>query len=276
MRPSLFRILVLFSVWFSLTLANGLPARAEITYKFGVVPQFEPRKLAAIWLPVLDELSKRTGFHFTMVGSSEIPHFETAYLEGEYDFAYVNPRHAIQGAENFGSIPLVRDGSRTLAGILVVKKDGPVQNIKALDGQVVAFPAPNALAASLVIRAELMRLHGIVVKPLYVYTHSSAYLNVVLGRTIAGGGVLTTFEKQKPGIQNQLRIIYTTKAMPPHPITAHPRVPLAHIKMVTEAILDMSKDATMAKLLEGIPLRQPVPAFLSEYNMIKGWELDKL
>ena len=44
------------------------PALAEQAfYRFGVVPQFEPRKLVAIWLPIIAELEKRTGFKLAMV-----------------------------------------------------------------------------------------------------------------------------------------------------------------------------------------------------------------
>ncbi|MBT8122773.1 MAG: phosphate/phosphite/phosphonate ABC transporter substrate-binding protein [Gammaproteobacteria bacterium] len=34
---------------------------AEKVYTFGVVPQFEQRKLLRIWRPILNELEQRTG-----------------------------------------------------------------------------------------------------------------------------------------------------------------------------------------------------------------------
>ena len=33
----------------------------EVEYRFGIVPQFEPRHHAGIWVPILDELEKLTG-----------------------------------------------------------------------------------------------------------------------------------------------------------------------------------------------------------------------
>lgn len=273
MRGYLLGMLIGFCAF--LMVISAIPAQAEVTYKFGVVPQFAPRKLASIWLPILEELSKRTGLRFKMTGAPEIPKFEKSFLEGEFDFAYMNPYHAVLAAKKSGYVPLIRDGSRSLYGILVVQKNSPIQNLKDLAGKSVAFPAPNALGASLLMRADLEMLHGVKVKPLYVKTHSSVYLNVVLGQTSAGGGVLTTLKRQKPNIQKLLRIIYTTRKMPPHPITAHPRVPQHIMKSVKEAFLSMSEDKSTSKLLKNVPLRKAVSASIDEYRVLLEWGLDK-
>lgn len=81
-----------------------------VVYRFGVVPQYEQRKLFRIWRPILDELEKRTGFTFKLVGSPKIPVFERKVEEGDYDFAYMNPYHLILAQERQGYLPLVRDG----------------------------------------------------------------------------------------------------------------------------------------------------------------------
>jgi len=83
---------------------NPLSA-AETVYRFGVVPQFEPRKLANIWVPIIKELEKRTGLEFTMVGSPKIPDFEVSFLAGDFDFAYMNPYHAMLAGEKKGTSP---------------------------------------------------------------------------------------------------------------------------------------------------------------------------
>jgi len=104
-------------------------------YGFGVVPQFEQRKLFRTWRPVLDELERRTELAFHLVGSQKIPVFEKKYLEGVYDFAYINPYHILKANASQGYLPLVRDGGRTLGGILVVQKDSPIQDVKELAGK---------------------------------------------------------------------------------------------------------------------------------------------
>jgi len=252
------------------------PALAdEHEYRFGVVPQFEPRKLANIWIPILEQLEQRTGFKFKMVGSPKIPDFEVSFLEGEFDFAYMNPYHAMLAGEEQGYVPLIRDGGRKLSGVLVVGKDSPIQNVADLNGQKVAFPAPNALGASLLIRADLEEVYGVKVKPVYVQTHSSVYLNVVLDQTAAGGGVLSTLKNQKPEIQDKLRVLYTTREMAPHPVTAHPRVPQAHQDAVQQVFLDIAKTEAGQALLRKIPMKSAMPAHLQDYKVLKQWGLEK-
>lgn len=50
------RRLFRFLTCFSIALLLPVYSVAETVYKFGVVPQFEPRKLSAIWSPILTEL----------------------------------------------------------------------------------------------------------------------------------------------------------------------------------------------------------------------------
>lgn len=259
------------AIWFSAT----VPAFAETSYTFGVVPQFEPRKLADIWAPILAEITQRTGLKLKMVGSPKIPDFEVSFMAGEFDFAYMNPYHAMLAAREQDYQPLVRDGSRRLQGILTVRKDSPITAIGDLEGKKIAFPAPNALGASLIIRADLATIHNVDILPVYVQTHSSVYLNVVLGTAAAGGGVLASLNQQKQEVRERLRIIYKTRTMAPHPVTAHPRVPTADREKVRQAFLDMGGNESGAALLARIPIHQVVAADRRDYAELAGWGLEK-
>ncbi len=244
-------------------------------FSFGVVPQFEAQKLYAIWKPVLKVLEQKTGYKFKMQGTESIPEFEKQFARGRYDFAYMNPWHSLTAFEQQGYQPLVRSGIRQLQGILVVRKGSAIDNIQQLEGQSVAFPAPNALAASLLMRAELANLHHVTVHPVYVGTHSSSYLNVALKETVAAGGVLRTLKNQSDMIKNLLRIIYKTQKIPPHPISAHPRVPQTVVHQVQMAFLAMKEEPEHQKLLAKIPMREPVIATIKDYQILKRLGLEK-
>ena len=251
------------------------PALAETTYKFGVVPQFEPRKLSAIWSPILSELERRTGLRLEMVGSARIPEFENEFEQGRYDFAYMNPYHSLVAMRVQQYEPLVRDGGRQLFGILVVAKDGPVKTVADLDGKVVAFPAPNALGASLLMRADLDRLHKVRISPLWAQTHTSAYLNVALGKADAAGGVMSTFQQLPEAVRDRLNIIYETRRMAPHPVMVHPRVPADDREKVRRAFLEMGDTPEGAALLSAIPIRQVTSAEADEYRQLATWGLEE-
>ncbi len=259
---------------FCLAMAVGNPAQADRVYTVGVVPQFEARALAEIWVPILEELETRTGLKLKMVGSPRIPEFEEGFEAGDFDFAYMNPYHMLVANNKQGYLPLVRDGGRELFGILTVRKDSPIKSVAELDGQIISFPAPNALGAALLMRADLDSIHNIKFEPIYVSTHTSSYLNVVLGRAAAGGGVMGTFNKQKDEIKDGLRILYKTRRMPPHPIAAHPRIPADVREKVRKAILDMAATDEGAKLLSKVPMRKAIEASLNDYSPLLEWGLE--
>lgn len=244
------------------------------TYTFGIVPQFEARKLARIWEPIINEIEKRTGYDFEIVGSPRIPEFETSFMNGEFDFAYMNPYHALVAAQTQGYQPLIRDGGRELFGILVVRDDSEFQSVEDLDGQTIAFPAPNALGASLLIRSDLTSQHNVDFSPMYVSTHGSAYLNVILNQAAAAGGVMGTFRSQPIEISEQLRVLYKTTRVPPHPITAHPRVPEDVQRQVTQAFLDLWKTGYGRELLERVPIREVMETSLEDYSELQEMGLD--
>ena len=271
------RYLFFFTIIFVLNtpLCFALPQSDEkkISYSFGVVPQFEQRKIFRIWLPILNELENRTGIHFKLKGSSKIPAFEERFMDGGFDLAYMNPYHLAIASDSQGYVPLIRDGARILVGTLVVSRDSDIKQLSDLQNKAIAFPSPNALGASLLMRAELINDFGIEFVPKYVQTHSSVYLHVVKKLVDAGGGVLGTLESQRPRIKNNLRVLHQTKPITPHPIAVHPRVPVEHQMRIRKALLAIANSTDGRKLFAKIPIDNAIS--LADYSDIKSWGLEK-
>jgi phosphonate transport system substrate-binding protein len=263
-------------LWLSalMGLAACLDAMAE-SYTFAVVPQFEQRKLFAIWKPIVDDLEKRTGLTLKLVATLTVPQFERGISKGDFDFVYANPYHILKASSSQGYIPLVRDAV-PLRGILVVRKDSPVRTIQDIEGKTVAFPSPNALGASLLMRADLARLLHVSVVPLYVKTHSSVYMHVVNGLAAAGGGVEKTLQEQDPAIRDTLRVLYTTRDMPSHPVAAHPRVPKTDRDKVQHALLEMGESKQGQEWLDKVPMKRLVAATISDFTLMRDWGLEPL
>ena len=264
-------IAVAFFVLFQIYEGRALSAEQ---YDFAVVPQFEQRKLFAIWKPVVDELRKRTGIPLRLVATLTISEFERDFRAGKFDFVYTNPYHVMKEITRQGYIPLVRDKA-PLRGIIVVRRDSPFRNVRALQGKRLAFPSPNAVGACMLIRADLSRLYDVTVQPIYAKTHSSVYLHVVNGLADAGGGVEKTLAEQDPGIRDSLSVIYTTREMPSHPVAAHPRVPREVREKVRQAFLGMASTAEGRDMLGKIPMKDPVSASPADYTVMKDWGLEK-
>lgn len=252
------------------------PALAEKQrFSVGIVPQFDARRIHDTWNPILDLLAQRTGQEFHLVGSPSIPEFEKAFQAGKFDFVYLNPYHQILAEDSQGYEPLVRDTKRRLFGVLAVKKDSNIQTPKDLNGATIAFPAPNALGASLQMRQELTDDFGITFTPRYVKTHDSVYLNVLLGFANAGGGVQKTLDRQKPDIKDGLRVIHKTYPVAPHPFSAHPRVPDAVRAEVLKTFVRLNETETGKSLLGKIPMKQAGAADSVDYEELRGMGLER-
>lgn len=248
-------------------MASGRVSYAE-TLVVGIVPQFTAQQIHDRWMPVLDELSRRTGLTFTLSNHASIPEFEASFLKGAPDLAYMNPYHAVMAHDAAGYAPFVCDGDNRLSGILVVRRDSPFKTIADLAGQQLAFPAPNAFGASLYMRALLAQTIGTDFTANYVSTHSNAYRHVATGRAAAGGGVRRTFEQEPDALKQHLRILFETPESFPHPIAAHPRVPHATRNAIADALVEMGRDPHYAETLKGIQIPRPIHITYAAYESL--------
>ncbi|RED52102.1 phosphate/phosphite/phosphonate ABC transporter substrate-binding protein [Aestuariispira insulae] len=269
---SLIKRLGTISCLFALAI-SGNTAKSE-TLILGVVPQFDARKIQQIWAPIAESLSQESGVLVTLQNAKDIPDFEKKLAAGHYDLAYANPYHALVAHRENGYLPVVRDIGRSLSGIIVVRKDSGIRSIKELNGRKVAFPAPNALGAALIPRAEFDRTFSIEIEPRYVKSHSSVYLNVMSGFVAAGGGVKKTFEAQPESVRNALTIIHTTVAVPPHPVIAHPRLNAEVRQKIQSHLLELGKTPAGQNMLSKIPMKKNGTAGLGDLKTLETLSLE--
>ena len=244
-----------------------VPSKAA-EYTFSVVPQFDVRQMSETWSPILTELSERTGLKLSLKIVRDIATFEQDVINGGADFAYMNPLQLIEANAEQGYLPLIRDTSRSLQGIIVTRVDDGLEDIADLDGERIAFPSPRAFGATIATGWELKATEGLDFESTYVRTHSSVYLNVIVGAAKAGGGVLRTLEKQPEHVRNQLKVIYRTKGYASHPVAVHPRVPRADRDSVEAAFLKMAQTVSGKERLARVPLRKPTKTTISDYDPI--------
>jgi phosphonate transport system substrate-binding protein len=224
-----------------------------------VVPQLPRSVTYTKWAPLLEHVGQRTDLCFDLVIPETIPAFEKFLLNGQPDLAFANPYHAVMAKKRQGYVPLLIDGSMKLSGIVMVKADSPIHDIRQLQGKDVAFPSPNAFAASLLIRAELAH-KGIQIHPQYAKTHANGYRAVALGEVAAAGGVNITWQREDAALRANLRILFETASYAPHPLIAHPRVTPALRQSVVTTLMSMSATDAEQKLLDGVQISQPIRA----------------
>lgn len=240
-----------------------------------VVPQLPASQLYVRWTPVLERIGKSAGLCFELRIAQTIPDFERSLLEGVPDYAFMNPYHEVMAYRSRGYMPLMADGKEKLDGIIVVKSKSPVNSIDDLQGAKLAFPAPNAFAASLLVRAALAK-QGIEIQPLYVKSHNNVYRSVIAGDVAAGGAVNNTLKREPAEVQEQLKVLYRTSGYMPHPFAANPRIGAKERESVVQGFLDLAKSEGGPQLLDAIQMPEPIQVnYAHDYRPLERLGLDK-
>jgi len=267
------------SVLFAVQPVEAAPCLGEQSspksYLVYLVPRISATKLYQGWALFLNRLGKENGLCFVLYIPADFTEFEQAIQTGKPDFVFLNPYHQLTVVRKPGYVPLVRDQQSELSGVLVVRKDSPISDIQQLEGTTVAFPSPNAYAATLLIKSLLAQKY-IHISADYLGSHSNVYRAVALGAKQAGGGANTTLEYEPKELQSQLRILFITPNFMPHPFSAHSRIPQNVREKVIAGFLSIATDPVGRGLLKAIQIAEPIRAdYIRDYKNLEQLKLDR-
>jgi phosphonate transport system substrate-binding protein len=263
----------------ALPLAAALvPGSARATtsgrLRLAVVPQLTAVEMNRNWAPLVDALAA-AGLPCELVIHASIPKFEPEFLQGRADLAFLNPYHMVMARRVHGYVPLLRD-RRPLEGVLLVRKDAAVTGLIQLQGQRISFPAPNALAASLYIRAALEREHRLRYEAHFAQNHRNAVRQVLVGDSVAAGVVRTTYEMEPPEVRQALRALYVTPELASHPLAVHPRVPATQRQAIVRTLLGLAQDPARQSLMAAIQMPHPIAAdYARDYEPLNRLGIEK-
>jgi len=262
----LLRIYTLFLMLFYVTTVT-----AEQPYVFARAPQLSPTLISKLWSPFIKTLSTSINKKIILKIYHSREEFESDLRKGNVDFYFGNPGYGVVGHLRHGYIPLIRSDKKKLEGIIVVKKDSGIKNISQLQNKIISFPSKTSFAASLFLRKNIDTQFNINYKTSYSGTHDNTYRAILIGKVDAGGGVTRTLQQEDKKLREQLKIIYTSPGIQPHPIMAHPKVPKEIQQAVQKAILDLDKSENGKGILKKIKLQKPVIAnYKRDYKNIEG------
>jgi phosphonate transport system substrate-binding protein len=249
-------------------------ASSQAPLKVYIVPQLTATHTYTYWAPLLEQVGQQTNQCFELMVPTSIPQFESDLNDGLPDFAFMNPYHAVMKWRESEYVPLVAS-SEPIYGVLSVSRGSKIQKIHDLKGSKIAFPAPNAFAASLLLRATLA-LEGIAYTPVYLKTHSNVYRAVIRGDVAAGGGIQSTLFAEPAELKSELSVLMETKRYTAHPFSANARIPTALQHQIQDALLEIAQTNTGRKLLNDVQLAEPkVVTFALNYQPLEALQLEK-
>ncbi|GLH74354.1 hypothetical protein GETHLI_28560 [Geothrix limicola] len=236
-------------------------------FVFAVHPLHNPERLAAVYGPIIDRLNAQNpGLTFRFEASHDYAAFERKLAERRVHFALPNPYQTLrcraQGYRIFGKM----GDDDHFRGILLVRRDSGIQAIEDLRGRSISYPAPTALAATMMPQ-YFLQTRGLDVaretKSLYVRTQESVIMNVYLKLTDAGATwpvPWMAFCKDHPEEAKALVVRWQTESLPNNGLVVRDDVPEPVLHRVEQVLFSLHEDAEGRQALARIPLSRFEPA----------------
>jgi phosphonate transport system substrate-binding protein len=262
----------LSSVWLAILLFAAAGAQAHphgtAPILLGVAPQQDPARVFTMWQPVVRYLEREIGHAFAFESAPSIEEFQKRVLEGRYDIWWGNPLTYIQASKRIGYVPIARDTTR-IAGLLVTRKEDGIKSAKELLGKKIAYPAPDALGATLLVQDYLARadVGPNQVEAVYTGTMDSALRGLLDGRVMAAGVVPRAFNSLDAAERDKLSILAKTEEVAPQPLAVHPRLYKSVVTQIQRALLKLNWTPEGRQILASILYKEIVVSNDLDYDI---------
>lgn len=259
------------------------PAEQEKVYRFGVHPLHNPRRLFEVYGPLLDYLSRTIPIaNFRLEASRDYAEYDRKLRERHFDFALPNPYQTLKALERGYRVFAKMGDDHNFRGIILIRKDSGIQRVTDLRGKAVSYPAPTALAATM-LPQHYLHTHGLDINQdienRYVGSQESSILNVYQGHTAAGATWPPPWQalvRERPELAEALEVKWQTESLPNNSLVARDDVPEAVVTALRTELLRLQEHPEGQALLARLPLSrfeaaddmtyQPVRTFIQNFS----------
>ncbi len=250
--------------------------KKKALYVFGVHPLHNPSRLFKVYQPMIDYINKNLAeAELRLEASRNYAIFDKKLFSGYFHFALPNPYQTViatqKGYRVFGKM----GDDDNFRGIILVRKDSGIKTVQDLKGKTVSYPAPTALAATIMPQWYLHK-HGININEditnSYVGSQESSIINVYLGKSAAAATwplPWHAFIKQRPEIANELFVKWETAPLVNNGLVARKDIPPKIVNKIGNIIFSLHTHPQGKKILEAMELSQYEAADDSVYDSIK-------
>lgn len=232
-------LLIFISSFFFIASVHSKPV-----IPFGFCPKYNPRIMYQLYQPFIDYLNETTPYTFEIKLSRTYEDTIRQLGNGEIVIASCGPVSYVKAREQYKVRPILRalskDGKPYYRGIIIVRKDSPLQKLKDLKGKSFAFGQAWSTASHILPEYHLLKTN-IRLKDLKHYSflrHHDSVVNAVLKGEFDAGSVkdVVAYKYQKEG----LRFIFSMDSIPTVPIVVWEGAPAEMVWSVKAALLDLN------------------------------------
>jgi phosphonate transport system substrate-binding protein len=254
------------------------PSPGPPEYVFAVHPLHNPKRLFEVYGPIVERLNARiSGVHFRFEASRNYAEFERKLRERRVHFALPNPYQTVRclphGYRVFGKM----GDDHLFRGIILVRVDSGIHQVADLKGKTISYPAPTALAATLMPQYYL-HTHGLDVnrdvQNVYVGSQESSIMNVHLGLSAAGATwpvPWLAFQRKHPERAKDLIVRWQTEPLPNNALVVRDDVSESLFRQVAVVLFSLQDDAEGRRLLASIPISRFESATGMTYAPVRSY-----
>jgi len=244
-------------------------------YIFGVHPLHNPQRLDEVYGPIVEYLNRHIpGAVFRLEASRSYEEFDKKLYGARFHFSLPNPYQTINSLRHGYRVFGKMGGDAEFRGIILVRKDGGIDEVADLRGKTISFPAPTALAATMMPIYHLHTLGLQVEKDferLFSGSQESSIMNVYLRKSAAGATwppPWEAFKQRHPQIASQLAVRWETPPLINNGLVVRGDVPDKITIRVAELLFTLHDTAEGRRLLSALPLKRFEPASDKSYSAV--------
>jgi len=245
-------------------------------YIFGVHPLHNPKRLFEVYQPMLDYINRQLPYSILRLESSRnYASFDKKLFSSYFHFALPNPYQTVEATKNGYKIFGKMGDDINFRGIILVRKDSGIEKISDLKGKTVSYPAPTALAATMMPQWYMYK-HGLNINKdivnSYVGSQESSIMNVYLAKSAAASTwppPWKAFVKKRPEIAREVMIKWQTTNLPNNGLVVRKDVPNELLKKVSEIIFSLHTHKESRNILKAMELSKYEVANDATYNIVR-------
>ena len=169
------------TILYLVLLGAALPARPEDALTLGVFPRLSAGETTTRYTPFAEHLSQRLGRKITLVTSKDFQSFWAGIEKQRFEIVQYNQYHYVRSAKSYQVVAHNKEfGKDTLAGVLYVRKDSGITDLKQLKGRTVLFGGGEDAMFGYIAPMYLLLQAGLK-KEEFISQYASNPLNSVIG-----------------------------------------------------------------------------------------------
>lgn len=250
----------------------------KVQYIFGVHPLHNPQRLHEVFGPLMTYLSENIkGTRFILEASRNYASYDKKLYAKRFHFSLPNPFQTMNAIDKGYKVFAKMGDDKNFRGIILVRKDSGIKNVSDLKGKAVSYPAPTALAATMMPQAYMQKNGISVLYDLdnrYVGSQESSIMNVFLGQTSAASTwppPWNALRKERPELDEQLEIKWETKPLLNNGLVVLPTVKKEIVEKVKSLLTNLHHTKKGRLILKRMELSKFEKATNETYQPIRDF-----